>query len=146
MKLVGWVDMGDESFHLECIKNKEVKRKLATECLQIIFLGHTGFRFPIAHFSTEGVKASGLMIHIWDAVSKLQDWGFTVDCILQDGGDQNREFAKGLFPPGQMLTRRCLLTNVCNTQRQLVISQDFSHVGKKIRNGLMSSGIQTHCS
>jgi hypothetical protein len=85
------------------------------------------------------VKASELYIIVWDIISNLHDWGFTVDFILQDGGEQNREFTKLHFKgnPSQSLH---MTTNVCNMTRKLVISQDYSHVVKKVHNSILSSG------
>jgi hypothetical protein len=36
--------------------------------------------------------ASELSIIIWKAIEKLRDWGFSVDYIMQDGGEENRNF------------------------------------------------------
>jgi hypothetical protein len=41
-------------------------------------------------FPTAGIKASELSIIIWKAIEKLSDWGFSVDYIMQDGGEENR--------------------------------------------------------
>jgi hypothetical protein len=54
------------------------------------FMGFTSFRFTICHFPTAGIKASELSIIIWKAIEKLSDWGFSVDYIMQDGGEENR--------------------------------------------------------
>ncbi|KAK3085261.1 hypothetical protein FSP39_000805 [Pinctada imbricata] len=74
--LIGWIDMGEESFNLKVLKDNEVKPELANEVLQVSFVGFTGFRFPICHFPTAGVKASDLHIIIWNCISKLWDYGF----------------------------------------------------------------------
>ena len=34
--------------------------KLATPALQVLLLGNTGFRFPVAHFATTSASASEL--------------------------------------------------------------------------------------
>jgi hypothetical protein len=45
------------------------------------------------HFHpTAGIKASELSIIIWKEIEKLRDWGFSVDYIMQDGGEENRNF------------------------------------------------------
>ena len=51
---------------------------LATHALQYAFLGDGGFRFSIGHFPTGEAVASDLYVLFWDAVFKLQQWGFTV--------------------------------------------------------------------
>jgi hypothetical protein len=143
MKLIGLVDIGNEAFHLECLKKKALNRPLATECLQLVFLGYTGFRFPVAHFPTNGVKASELCIQLWRAISKLQDWGFVVDFIIQDGGEQNREFSHMHFSGGNMIPQLCKVPSLTNFNRFVIIVQDFSHIVKKVRNALLSSGLAT---
>ena len=42
--------------------------KLATHALKILFLGHTGFRFPVAHFATEQTSPSELYLIFWKTV------------------------------------------------------------------------------
>lgn len=62
-------------------------------------LGHTGFRFPVAHHpSRGGVKATDLHAILWDTILALKQWGFSCDYILQDGGRENRLFMKDSFP------------------------------------------------
>lgn len=96
-RLVGFMDTGDEAESLRTVKEQEVKQSLASEVLQISFLGYTGFRFPIAHYPTGGVTAAELYVIVWDVVSNLQSWGCTTNYILQDGGNQNRQFMKLYF-------------------------------------------------
>jgi hypothetical protein len=52
---IGWVDTGNEGDNLRILKEQNVTKKLATDVLQITFLGYTGFRFPVAHYPTDGV-------------------------------------------------------------------------------------------
>ena len=109
--------------------------------LQITFLGHTGFRFPIAHFACQGAKAHELYVVLWDVNSTLGEWGFQVQGILQDGGEQNRGFTKMLFPGEDPLKASCCVPNITNLSQKSVISQDFSHCMKKVCNSFLSSGI-----
>lgn len=56
---------------------KEVE--LANHVLQMIFVGSQGFRFPVAHWPVKDcASTSELYYLIWDAVSWLELWGFTV--------------------------------------------------------------------
>ncbi|PIK38809.1 hypothetical protein BSL78_24364 [Apostichopus japonicus] len=116
-----------------------VSKELATEVLQVYFLGYTGFRWPICHFPTCGVKASELYVMLWDVIAKLQDWGFTIDCILQDGGAANRQFINLHFSDVPT-DSKYLAANIVNPSRVVAMCQDFSHIVKKIRNGIMKSG------
>lgn len=85
-----------------------------------------------------GIKASDLYTICWQLISELQDWGFKVDYILQDGGEQNREFTKLHFVDA--VASKYMTPNVCDMSRNIVISQDYSHVIKKCRNSVLSSG------
>ena len=139
-KLVGWVDTGEEAFNLAQLKSDGLNRKLASHVLQIIFIGYTGFRFPVAHFPTDCVTASELQIIMWNTISELQNWGFTVDYILQDGGEQNRDFIAMHFSASP-LDERYLCTNISNPSRKIALVQDYSHILKKIRNSVLNSGV-----
>ncbi|KAJ8017433.1 hypothetical protein HOLleu_45163 [Holothuria leucospilota] len=138
-KLVGWVDCGPEATNMRILKEGDVTQKVASDVLQIYFLGYTGFRWPICHFPTTGVTASELYITIWKIISELQDWGFYVDCILQDGGSANRQFMNLHFTG--LPSDSCFIScNIVNPTRLIAFTQDFSHIVKKIRNGIMKSG------
>ena len=137
--LVGWVDMGNEALNLRMLKQGEVKQEIATEVIQFTFVGYTGFRFPVCHFPTHGIKASELHICIWDIIAKLSDWGFQVDFIQQDGGEENRNFIKSHFV-GDPYVSKYASPNICNLNRMVYHTQDFSHNMKKLRNGCLSSG------
>ena len=118
----------------------QVNRKLATEVLQVTFLGNSGFRFPLAHFATRPILPHELHIIIWEIVSKLQDWGFHVDGILQDGGKNNRSFMLVHFQ-GNPRMEQFVSVNITNYSK-IVQSQDFSHCMKKLRNSILASGLE----
>lgn len=131
-KLIGWVDTGEEAGIVHMLKEKEVKQTLATSVLQISFLGYTGFRFPITYYPTNGVTASELFCIIWDIISHLQTWNFTVDYILQDGGDQNRKFMNIHFENEKDASSKSYMSdNLVNPMRKIAHAQDFSHNIKK---------------
>jgi len=52
--LVGFVDTGPEGTSVKTLKKGKVEQTIASEVLQVTFVGYTGFRFPIAHFPTAG--------------------------------------------------------------------------------------------
>lgn len=108
--LVGWVDTGSEGQNMRTLKAGKVKQKLATEAFQLVWLGYTGFRFPILHCPTAGISASELSIFIHNAIKDLADWGFQVDFVLQDGGEENRQFMKAHFE-GSKSTYLCSFPN-----------------------------------
>ena len=140
-KLIGWIHTGNEAQMLLVLKEKTVQQTIATQVLQVSFLGYSGFRFPLAHYPTGGVTASELYLIIWDIISNLQSWGFIVDFILQDGGEQNREFMKLHFGNEFDAQSKCYMSeNLVNPLRRVGQSQDFSHNIKKLRNACLSSG------
>jgi hypothetical protein len=110
-ELIGWVYTGDEGYNIKVAKSQFIESALATEVFQISFLGFTGFRFPVAHYPTEGITATEIYSIIYDIISELQTWGFKVTYILQDGGMQNR-------------MNYCSL-NVVNPTTKIAHSQDF---------------------
>ena len=81
-KLIGWIDTGEENLHAKFLKEKPMKSTLATHVLQVMFVGYTGYRFPVCHYPTCGVKASELHTILCSTIKKLHDWGFFVDYIL----------------------------------------------------------------
>jgi hypothetical protein len=89
-KIIGWIDTGEENLHAKILKENTMKSTLATHVLQVMFVGYTGLRFSVCHYPTCGVKASELHTMLWSTIKELHDWGFLVDYIMQDGGEENR--------------------------------------------------------
>ena len=67
---------------------------LATHALQFVFLGHNGFRFPVAHWPTLEIDPATLYIKFWTCVRWLLSGGFKVHFCCCDGGTANRSFIK----------------------------------------------------
>ena len=115
--------------------------KLATHVLQYVFLGFSGFRFPICHFPTIQASASDLYILTWEVINMLQVFGFTVRYISTDGAQTNRDFARillGDFKSETVSTMK--IPNIyCPTNPPIVFIMDYSHVVKKIRNNILKS-------
>ena len=64
-----------------------------------------------------------------------------MDYILQDGGEQNREFIKLHFEnESDAQSKSYMSENLVNAVRKVGHSQDFSHNIKKLRNSCLSSG------
>lgn len=144
--LIGWVDTGEENMHATVLKKNALQASLATHVLQIVFIGYTGFRFPVCHYPTKGVSASELHTILWSVIKMLYDWGFYVDFIIQDGGQENRQFIKSNFS-GDPLQHNYMYVspNLVDPSREVAHIQDFSHNIKKIRNSILSSGHKKHC-
>ncbi|ELU13368.1 hypothetical protein CAPTEDRAFT_194398 [Capitella teleta] len=114
--------------------------QLASHVLQILFLSHSGFRFPVAHYPTHETQAPELFHVIWEAIDKLDDWGFKVEYLCQDGAVANRQlvqiFCAGKLPRDVNFTEPSML----NPTQNMVFIVDPKHTYNKIRNGLFSSG------
>lgn len=137
--ITGWIDLGEEAQNLRVMKDQTVTRQLASEVIQITFVGFTGFRFPICHFPTGGIKASELSIIIWNVIEKLSDWGFQIDYIMQDGGEENRSFMNLHFN-GNPRDTHYGSPNLVYPLTTIFHTQDFSHNIKKLRNSILKSG------
>ena len=56
--------------------------KLADHVNQVVFVGDTGFRFPVGHYETNGdVTADMLTSQLWCTIIKLAYYGFQVNCF-----------------------------------------------------------------
>lgn len=139
--ITGFTDLGDESALVESIKTKTSEVKLATHVLQYVFLGFSGFRFPICHFPTIQASASDLYILTWEVKNMLQIFGFTVRYISTDGAQTNRDFARILLGDfkSETVTTMKIPNIYCPTYPPVIFIMDFSHVVKKIRNNILKS-------
>ena len=90
--LVGFTEITEESLLMDSISKGQKQIKLATHVLQFVFLGFTGFRFPLFHFPTEQVSASELYLLLWKIVSILKTFGFSIKCISMDGAQTLLKF------------------------------------------------------
>jgi hypothetical protein len=94
IELSGLLDIGDEANALHVIRTGKNDKVIGTHALQMIFLGNSGFRFPFAHFITDGIQAPELHSLFWEAVDKLQKAGFRAIYTCMDGAQSNRSFLK----------------------------------------------------
>ena len=138
--MVGFPDLGQGSSAMATVSKNKSNLKLADHMLQFLFHGLTGFRMPFACFPTNQANSCDLYLNVWDSVSTLQDWGFTVAYICLDGSSNNRSFIKMHFD-SDPISSDMLITNRTNPSQKICIIPDPSHVIKKIRNNIYSSGI-----
>jgi len=75
-RLVGFVDLGKIHDDMEKLSGKEDNTELASHVLQFVFLGDSGFRFPIAQFPSGTCTASSLFFCFWEGVKKMLQTGF----------------------------------------------------------------------
>ena len=140
VELSGHIEIGDEGNSCHILRTGNTDRVLGTHVLQMVFLGITGFRFPFAHFISEGIQAPELYPLFWEAVDKLQTFGFSVIYTCMDGAQCNRSFMKYNIVDSTFMTQ-----NPCNLDN-MIFMMDISHVVKKIRNNLLKSGVNKSCT
>ena len=137
--LVGFIDTGVEANSIrDTMSNDEVNRQLATQVMQVMFVGHTGFRFPVANYPTSNAKPYDLHTIIPKLCYHLYLFGFNVEYIMADGAPENRAYYKSLFVGAPVISKYQTLNVV--TGNKLTVMQDPMHVIKKIRNSCLKSG------
>lgn len=130
----GFVDMGKESQCMRLLSSGSTTLPMATHMLQFIFLSFDGFRWPFAFFPTNGAREPELFLNFWKAVSMLSVFGFRVEYACMDGASSNRAFLK------MHSVSNFTVPNMCYPERQVTFLMDYSHVIKRIRNNISSSG------
>lgn len=68
--IVGGVDMGEINNLLSVIHNKGKKVELATHCLQFIFHGYNGFRWPVAYYGCNPATTH----HLWNWLKQYSSY------------------------------------------------------------------------
>lgn len=76
IELIGFVNKGDEGNTCTTLRAGMSEKKLGKHVLQFVFLGLTGFRFPFAHFKRDQIQGYDLHMLFWEAVDRLQMFGF----------------------------------------------------------------------
>ncbi|KAK3744049.1 hypothetical protein QZH41_011923, partial [Actinostola sp. cb2023] len=104
-RLVGFVDLGEIHEHMQQLSGKPAEPQLATHVLQFIFVGDSGFRFPIAQI--------------------LVYW-----CIL-DGAEVNRQFVKLHFKDEKEISDNKFVVPNVSTGGTMVFMMDPKHNFKK---------------
>ena len=138
MCLVGNHDIGSLGNLADKISKEQTKLQLAKSVLQFIFLGHTGFRFPVAHFPVTTAQAHHLFFNFWEGVDLLDDYGFKVEYCSTDGAMSNRQFLKIHFLQ-DAFEKGFMSISPINPEKKMIFLMDVKHNLKKIRNGLLKS-------
>ena len=139
--IVDGVDMGQTNNIISTITHNQKKTELATHCLQFLFHGFCGFRWPAAYYGSSLATTHQLLINFWDCVDVLDEYGFKVDYIMLDGASTNRSLMNMLLhqdPRYYAFTA----TDAFNKEHKIYVIQDIKHVIKKIRNKFEASKLQ----
>ena len=137
--MVGFPYLGEGSTAMTKMTKGKNNLDLADHVLQLLFHGLTGFRMPFACYPTTQANSCDLYLTVWDAVSSLQLWEFTVAYISLDGSSNNRAFVKMHFDNDPM-DDKMLMRNRTVPSQKIAVIPDPSHVIKKIRNSIFNSG------
>jgi hypothetical protein len=147
-QLIGFTDCCEESKSMALLSGKN-DLQLATHVLQFLFIGHTGFRFPVAHFPTVQATPSELYLSFWRLVQMLSLYDFTVTYVSIDGAQSNRSFMKMFLPENHntsdTMNTVSFINIFDNSLPKINIIMDYSHVMKKIRNNILKSGHLQYC-
>lgn len=141
VKLLGFVDMGNEAEYFERMCTGKSEKKLATHVLQFLYIGLNGFRFPFACFPVTQTKTGNLHFLFWKAVQHLNMYGFKVCFVTMDGAQTNRDFLKMFFTNSTPLAEKFSTMNIWSPQHPpIIFIMDYSHVIKRVRNNILKSG------
>ena len=103
----------------------KTKSKQALLDLQFVFLGNTGYCFPVAHYPTREVGPSTLYMKFWEIVGLLEMAGFSVNYGCCDGGQTNRSFMQLHFNGKDAVKEKYTTTNI-HTGQPMVFFLDPS--------------------
>ena len=138
-ELIGFSETVQEAKSMSTILTKRETVSLANHVLQLVFLGNTGFRFPLAHFPTTQASASEIYLIFFKAVKMLGLFGFSVRYLSLDGAQTNRDLMKMLLR--ENVSKTMTFNNVFDDKlSQICVIMDYSHAMKKIRNNISKSG------
>lgn len=141
--IVGAVDLGPIVNNLDdFISAKPLK--LATHCLQYLYVGVSGFKWPVCYYATDNVNGHSIYFTIWTIISKLQSYGFQVIAALMDGSSNNRQFMRIVVNEANPRMDKFTTVNPFDFKSKLVLVQDIKHCFKKIRNSILSSGTDSN--
>lgn len=139
--LTGFTEISEESNFMEQIKSGKQEIKLGTHVLQFVFLGFTGFRFPLFHYPTNQASACDIYLELWRIVDMLNIFGFTVKYVSVDGAETNRDLGKILMGDFNSQSPSMKIQNIFSmSPNEIFFIMDYSHVIKKVRNNIYKSG------
>ena len=90
-----------------------------------MFIGSTGFKFPICYFPTIEIDPVALYHKFWDVVFDLGEFGFKVLLTVCDGAQANRTFIQSHFRGLDAVEEKFTTTNIY-TGEPLVFMADPS--------------------
>ena len=137
--IVGAVDLGSLVNSLEDISKEKSNCKMATHCLQYMYVGFNGFRWPVAYYGSDNVNGHSIYLTLWPLVDHLFSFGFNTHGAIMDGSSNNRQLTRLLIDTNSARCSMYTTINPFKLTNKFCIIQDCKHVFKKIRNSLLSS-------
>ena len=139
-KFIGLSDSGTHIKEMQKLNSGKVECELANHVLQFVFSGLTGFRWPFANFPNTQAPPADIFHTFWASVDALYNWGFQPIYSSLDGSANNRAFVKMHFPDSNPSEHNMIAKCYKNPTRTMIFLMDPSHLIKKIRNSVLSSG------
>ena len=147
VRVEGLVDMGGVCDDLHKLNSHKDEVRMAKYVLQFVYLGFDGFRFPIAYFPSDGANAPELYLNIWNMISALGQYGFSIKYACFDGGSSKRAFQLMHFANKEDAMEKNFTTlNPFSQNENITLIMDYSHNIKKIRNNIYASGEHEMCT
>ena len=108
---MGFVETGSECDAMKVIDNNKKEVEIASHCLQFVFSGLPGLRFPFAHYPTKSITAAELNVLLWQCISMLRKYRFIAAYVMTDGASTNQSlFAMHLPKTISTCSTHCFLT------------------------------------
>ena len=143
-KLYGIADSDPDVKRMKTLSNDKVYDSLANHVQQYMFNGLTGFRWPFANFPNCQADPSETFVTTWKCIHALGEYGFIPLYCCMDGSANNRAFLKMHFN-GDPILSKMVAPFFQNPRKRIIFIMDPSHLLKKIRNSLLSSGfLESH--
>lgn len=139
-KFIGLSDSGTHVKQMQVLNTRKAECELANHVLQFVFTGLTGFRWPFANFPNTQAPPADIFLTFWTCVDALHSWGFQPIYSSLDGSANNRAFVKMHFPDNNPAEHKMIAKCYKNPTRTMIFLMDPSHLIKKIRNSVLSSG------
>ena len=139
--LTGACDMGQTNNNISIITNGSKKVELATHCLQYMYHGFTGFRWPVVFYGSDPASTHQLYLTLWECIDELDEIGITVDYLMFDGASTNRSLTALLLNENRR-DQKFMAKNIYDNTQTIHIIQDPKHVIKKLRNNVQSSSVE----
>ena len=73
--------------------------QMASPYLQYMYVGFNGFRWPVAHYSTNNVNGHSIFCKFWPLLDTLHSYGFNVHGVFMDGSNNYHQFGRLVTTP-----------------------------------------------